>query len=238
MTPRVVSLFAGVGGFDLGFERVGFEIVAHVEKDANCRKLLAAKFPDAEVFEDVCDVHSKEYLDDSVRKWFTVETQHDELMAGKLKKLTQEQADECVRLYDGGLSLGDISGYFSVSRQAMWDLLRRRTTLRPQKRIGDENHFHRGGKTADAKANDICERAIEKGILIRPPLCEDCGGHGKKFKDGRAPIQAHHCDYNKPLEVLWLCQECHHKWHKKNTPKRKEVLQEIPKCDVIVAGFP
>jgi DNA (cytosine-5)-methyltransferase 1 len=51
---RVVSLFAGIGGFDLGFQRAGFEIVAHVEKDANCRKLLAAKWPDAVALDDVC----------------------------------------------------------------------------------------------------------------------------------------------------------------------------------------
>ena len=52
--PKVVSLFAGIGGFDLGFARSGFEIVAHVEKDENCRKLLAAKWPDAVTLDDVC----------------------------------------------------------------------------------------------------------------------------------------------------------------------------------------
>jgi DNA (cytosine-5)-methyltransferase 1 len=51
---RVISLFAGIGGFDLGFQRAGFEIVAHVEKDANCRKLLASKFPTAITIDDVC----------------------------------------------------------------------------------------------------------------------------------------------------------------------------------------
>lgn len=51
----VVSLFAGIGGFDLGFQRAGFKIVAHVEKDANCRKLLAAKWPDAITLADVCE---------------------------------------------------------------------------------------------------------------------------------------------------------------------------------------
>ena len=54
MTARVVSLFAGIGGFDLGFEQVGFEIVAHVEKDEKCRELLAANWPDAAVLDDVC----------------------------------------------------------------------------------------------------------------------------------------------------------------------------------------
>ena len=49
-----MSLFAGVGGFDLAFDRAGFEIVAHVEKDANCRKLLAEKWPGAVALDDVC----------------------------------------------------------------------------------------------------------------------------------------------------------------------------------------
>jgi DNA (cytosine-5)-methyltransferase 1 len=51
---RVVSLFAGIGGFDLGFERAGFEIVAHVEKDAHCRKKLATRWPNAVTLDDVC----------------------------------------------------------------------------------------------------------------------------------------------------------------------------------------
>jgi DNA (cytosine-5)-methyltransferase 1 len=38
---RVVSLFAGIGGFDLAAERAGMEVVAHVEKDASCQRLLA-----------------------------------------------------------------------------------------------------------------------------------------------------------------------------------------------------
>jgi DNA (cytosine-5)-methyltransferase 1 len=50
----VISLFAGIGGFDIGFTRAGFEIVAHVEKDANCRKLLASKWPAAVALDDVC----------------------------------------------------------------------------------------------------------------------------------------------------------------------------------------
>lgn len=55
---RVVSLFAGIGGFDLGFERAGCEIVAHVEKDAPCRKLLATKWLNAVALDDVCTAGS------------------------------------------------------------------------------------------------------------------------------------------------------------------------------------
>lgn len=46
---RVIELFAGIAGFGLGCERAGMKVVAHVESDENCRKLLADKFPDVEV---------------------------------------------------------------------------------------------------------------------------------------------------------------------------------------------
>lgn len=45
---RVIELFAGIAGFGLGCERAGMKVVAHVESDENCRKLLADKFPDVE----------------------------------------------------------------------------------------------------------------------------------------------------------------------------------------------
>ena len=45
--PSVVSLFAGIGGFDLGFARAGCRTVATVEIDKNCRRLLSARWPDA-----------------------------------------------------------------------------------------------------------------------------------------------------------------------------------------------
>lgn len=152
-------------------------------------------------------------------------------------KLTPEQANEAVVLYDNGASIGAVAARFGVSRQAMWDLLRRRTTMRPQRRTGADNHFYRGGETADPRAHDIFEKAVKRGDIVRPDACEECG-EAPPFKDGRSPIQAHHDDYNKPLEVRWLCQRCHHAWHKTNEAKRKEAPTEVEPVDVITLGFP
>lgn len=47
------ALFAGIGGFDLGFERAGIKTVWQVELNNNSRKILAKRFPAAERFYSV-----------------------------------------------------------------------------------------------------------------------------------------------------------------------------------------
>lgn len=47
------SLFAGIGGFDLGFQRAGIKTVWQVEIDPFCRKVLEKNFPDAERLTDI-----------------------------------------------------------------------------------------------------------------------------------------------------------------------------------------
>ena len=53
---NVGSLFAGIGGFDLGFERAGMRVSWQVEQDPYCRAVLARHFPDAARFGDVREV--------------------------------------------------------------------------------------------------------------------------------------------------------------------------------------
>jgi DNA (cytosine-5)-methyltransferase 1 len=53
----VGSLFAGIGGFDLGFERAGFEIKWQVEIDPFCRAVLEKHWPLVRRYEDVRSVH-------------------------------------------------------------------------------------------------------------------------------------------------------------------------------------
>lgn len=56
--------------------------------------------------------------------------------------------------------------------------------------------------------------AKRKGDVIQEP-CEVCGN---------VDSQAHHYDYNKPLDVMWLCAKHHAEWHENNTPiyRRKQ----------------
>lgn len=51
-------------------------------------------------------------------------------------------------------------------------------------------------------------RAVQSGKLVKPSCCEDCSQ--------AVALEAHHKDYHKPLEVKWLCKECHENIHHLN----------------------
>ena len=59
---NAVSLFAGVGGFDLALERNGIDVVAAVEIDANARGVLKHRFPNTTLFNDVCEVTGEQLI--------------------------------------------------------------------------------------------------------------------------------------------------------------------------------
>ena len=57
-----VSLFAGVGGFDLALERSGVKVVASVEIDPKASAILAKQFPNSKLFNDVKGVTGEQLI--------------------------------------------------------------------------------------------------------------------------------------------------------------------------------
>ena len=57
-----VSLFAGVGGFDLAMQRQGVKVVASVEIDKKCQEVLAHRFPESKIFDDVTTVKGSDLI--------------------------------------------------------------------------------------------------------------------------------------------------------------------------------
>ena len=53
---KAISLFSGVGGLDMGFERAGIETVLQAERDPWCLEVLAKHWPETERVTDVRDV--------------------------------------------------------------------------------------------------------------------------------------------------------------------------------------
>ena len=66
-------------------------------------------------------------------------------------------------------------------------------------------------------AHILVGNAVRDGRLIKGD-CESCGTN----KD----IHGHHCDYAKPLEVMWLCAQCHRDWHKENEAINGDMPEE------------
>lgn len=53
------------------------------------------------------------------------------------------------------------------------------------------------------RAHNAVNNAVRDGRLFKEP-CAICG---------EAEVHAHHRDYSKPLDVVWLCAKCHHRLH-------------------------
>lgn len=202
---RMVDLFSGIGGFSLAATWVwgdSLDIACFCERDEFCQQVLNKHWPNVPIVGDVYDTESivAHAKGDKVPNQFT-----------PLKDYS-----DAVAMYEDGISVGEIAGKYEITRQAMWKILKRRgVKFRPNLRYGKDNHFYRGTQAHDHSQN-IVENAVDKGRL-EPQPCEVCGADGT-FKDGRREVQAHHDDYNKPLEVRWLCQKHHHEWHMNNKP--------------------
>ena len=54
-------------------------------------------------------------------------------------------------------------------------------------------------------AHSAVSRAIRSGALVQEP-CKTCGS---------AKSVGHHEDYDKPLEVIWMCAPCHVRHHQR-----------------------
>lgn len=72
----------------------------------------------------------------------------------------------------------------------------------------EEQHAYGTGHTEQERKKRVRARStfnhyMRDNHMERRP-CEICG----------RPAEAHHDDYDKPLEVRWLCFEHHREWHK------------------------
>jgi hypothetical protein len=65
------------------------------------------------------------------------------------------------------------------------------------------------------KAQQMVNNAINRGLMERQPciICGDCG-------------QAHHPDYDAPMDVVWLC----HDHHKETHALARQINREVRLC--------
>lgn len=76
----------------------------------------------------------------------------------------------------------------------------------------EQNNKYKVTHPIKYKAHARVAHALQMGLLARKP-CQACGS--------TRWIEAHHEDYSKPLEVVWLCMACHRAHHGKPLAKKE-----------------
>jgi DNA (cytosine-5)-methyltransferase 1 len=67
MNRTAVSLFAGVGGFDIALRNNGYKVIASVEIDKRCNDVLKLHFPDSKRYTDIKEVTGKDLINDGFK---------------------------------------------------------------------------------------------------------------------------------------------------------------------------
>lgn len=107
---NVLSLFAGIGGLELGLERAGMTVVGQVELDPFCQQVLAKHWPDTPRHDDVRT---------TIEWWESEPRPHVDIICGGFP---------CQDISNAGKQAG-ITGERSGLWKAMWDTIRH---LRPR----------------------------------------------------------------------------------------------------------
>lgn len=123
-----------------------------------------------------------------------------------------KKCQRCLPVTDFYVHSAMTDGHLSFCKECVKTRLRdqRRNDPRVLARTRARAHFNpeamRKYRTPEAvRAHSAVDRAIRRGELVRPLVCEECG-------DDSRMIEAAHGDYSKTLQVRWLCRRCHCRW--------------------------
>lgn len=137
-------------------------------------------------------------------------------------RLTEQQKVQATDLYERGASIGKIAAMFSVSRQSMWDVLRRRTEMRERIAALPRKEPTAIRKKRLAALRRYRSRAMRitraqiRAVLERDKVCRNCGGTAKDI-DHIIPVSRGGPTELSNLQLL--CRPCH---HQKSRRDRKE----------------
>jgi protein-arginine kinase activator protein McsA len=115
-------------------------------------------------------------------------------------------------------------GYNTVCKECNKEYQRQLQRHSPEVRAARKKYFARFNSTPEGKekialrrksyrakypdkyrATNAVNNALRDGKIERPDACQLCGND--------AHLHAHHHDYDKPLEIVWVCARCHMRHH-------------------------
>lgn len=83
------------------------------------------------------------------------------------------------------------------------------------------NRDYRKENFEKCSAHDKVKYAKKMGYLMQPKRCCGC-------KKENELLHAHHADYSRPLDVVWLCPDCHNTAHMLDRLRKESNSPEIP----------
>lgn len=98
----------------------------------------------------------------------------------------------CIRKYKRAWRRNNIEKAAATERK--WNAIRRERKTKWKAANPEKIHAH-----------SAVDTAVRAGTLVKPDTCSDCGATGR--------IHGHHADYSRPLDVEWLCTDCHFRRH-------------------------
>ena len=108
--------------------------------------------------------------------------------------LNKEKITQCHKQYRQ-LNKEKIKQYYQINREEIKEY---------QKQY--QKQYYRRNPEKN-KARQKLNRAVRSGKVHKPVFCSSC--------DSDKHLEAHHTDYTKPFDVLWLCRSCHRELHSK-----------------------
>lgn len=76
-----------------------------------------------------------------------------------------------------------------------------------------DNEIMREKYPDQRRARTALSNAVRDGKIEKPTACQNCGTKGR--------LHGHHHDYSKPLDVQWLCVDCHGAIHRAENEARR-----------------
>ena len=67
--------------------------------------------------------------------------------------------------------------------------------------------IHKENNLEKVRARKILNYHVNVGNMTKPIFCSNC--------QEKTKIEAHHENYLKPLDIIWLCRQCHKLIHRK-----------------------
>ncbi len=166
--------------------KCGFSVVCKECSNAEKRKYLSSKRVEIRAY------NNKKYYEDHEK--------NKRLKTERSKRFRKENPDE-YRKIQADWRLKNCE---KVRNQA---LLRSKTSEYKEKRNIRLRENKKETDIPKLRARKILQAAVRVEYIVRPKKCEKC------FKECKP--EAHHDDYDKPLEVRWLCKICHAHQHNK-----------------------